>query len=74
VSARQCFVGQNCNGTSGRDTLKGTIGDDMYANSGPGTLYGYAGNDDLRGDGQVDGTIDRNDRVYGGPGDDAVVG
>lgn len=52
MSAQQCFVGQNCNGTSGRDTLKGTIGDDdMYANGGAGTRYGYAGNDDLRGDG-----------------------
>jgi serralysin len=55
-------------GTDGRDTLKGTAGDDAIVGlSGSDRLYGGAGNDKLDGSSGYD-------RLYGGSGNDNING
>ncbi|MCW5590151.1 MAG: cadherin domain-containing protein [Legionellales bacterium] len=56
------------NGTSGNDTLTGTVNADiLYGRDGDDTLHGLAGNDILQGHGG-------NDTIYGGDGNDLILG
>lgn len=73
------------NGTEGRDTLRGGVGnDEIYGNEGRDKLYGEGGNDLLSGGadrdrlygGDDNDTLDGgsgNDRLYGGDGDDKYI-
>lgn len=59
--------GEHVVGSSGTDTLKGTMSDDTIEGlDGFDVLYGYAGNDTLDGGGW-------SDWMYGGPGDDLYL-
>src|SRR4051794_11868178 len=70
-----CTALVKCNGTNGADVLQGTGGQDwIFGMGGNDTLYGRGGSELLKGDTQVDTSLDGNDELYGGAGSDNLEG